>query len=49
MESKENSSTDKEEKDNPYLSTNVKDILKRRREEKGKKNIKKNEFDIIDE
>ena len=41
MESKENSSTDKEEKDNPYLSTNVKDILKRRREEKGKKNIKK--------
>ena len=41
MESKRNNSSDKEEKDNPYLSTNVKDILKRRREEKGKKNVKK--------
>ena len=44
MESKNNSS-DKEEKDNPYLSSNVKDILKRRREEKNKKNTKK--IDLI--
>ena len=41
METIKNLSSNKEEKDNPYLSTNVKDILKRRREEKGKKNVKK--------
>ena len=41
MEGNVNTSQNKDEDENPFLSTNVKDILKRRREDKNKKSIKK--------
>ena len=44
MKSKDNSSTKKSESEvgkGPFLSSNVKDILKRKREDKQKKGIKK--------
>ena len=42
MEEKNNPSSDNIENENPYLSSNVKDILKRRREDKNKKSKKMN-------
>ena len=41
MEENDNPSSTKEQDENPFLSTNVKDILKRRREDKNKKSMKK--------
>ena len=41
MEENNNTSSNKDQDENPFLSSNVKDILKRRREDKNKKSMKK--------
>ena len=41
MEEKDNPSSDNVETDNPFLTSNVKDILKRKREDKNKKSTKR--------
>ena len=42
MEENNNQSQENAENEKPYLSSNVKDILKRRREDKNKKSKKMN-------